>query len=347
MGFIALHLVLEDDPLVNCGYGSNLTMDGTVECDASIMDGTNMHFGACGAVSGVKNPIELAYKLCHNQSKESILVAPCILVGDGAYQFAINEGLPLIEKEKLISAKAYKVYKKYKRYLNEYNNHIKKRQESEENSSEVVKPKIKVIVNTNKLSPVKNSKRKVEILDVESSTKKMKDNEDDLENSDDLEIGKRYDTVGAVCIDNNGCLVSGVSSGGIILKQRGRIGQACIFGAGIWSDENVAVSTTGCGEHIIKTNLAKEIAGNVMDSEFNLVETLKLKYTDSPILKHEKMEKIAGAIVVNKTEKNCGIFSWGHTDRHMGVGYMSTDDDSPKICISSDYENIQSTTFLY
>lgn len=43
------------------------------------------------------------------------------------------------------------------------------------------------------------------------------------------------------------------------------------------------------------------------------------------------MEKIAGAIVVNKTENNCGFFSWGHTDKHMGVGYMSTDDDSPKV----------------
>lgn len=35
------------------GYGSNLTMDGEVECDASIMDGTTEYFGSVGAVTGL------------------------------------------------------------------------------------------------------------------------------------------------------------------------------------------------------------------------------------------------------------------------------------------------------
>jgi len=35
------------------------------------------------------------------------------------------------------------------------------------------------------------------------------------------------DTVGAVCVDDGGNVASAVSSGGIILKQPGRLGQVC------------------------------------------------------------------------------------------------------------------------
>lgn len=41
--------VLEDKEITNAGYGSNLSLDGTVECDATIVD----HFGRSGAVGAV------------------------------------------------------------------------------------------------------------------------------------------------------------------------------------------------------------------------------------------------------------------------------------------------------
>jgi taspase, threonine aspartase, 1 len=43
---------LKDDPSTNAGRGSNLTENGSVECDASIMDGKSGVFGAVGAVPG-------------------------------------------------------------------------------------------------------------------------------------------------------------------------------------------------------------------------------------------------------------------------------------------------------
>lgn len=58
---------MENSPLTNAGYGSNLTWDGHVECDASVMDGSTLHFGAVGAVPGVKNPVKLAQHICKKQ----------------------------------------------------------------------------------------------------------------------------------------------------------------------------------------------------------------------------------------------------------------------------------------
>lgn len=54
--------------------------------------------------------------------------------------------------------------------------------------------------------------------------------------------------------------------GGILLKKPGRVGQAALYASGVWADSfastsetSVAVCTTGCGEHIVQTQLAKEI----------------------------------------------------------------------------------------
>ncbi|VFQ74761.1 unnamed protein product [Cuscuta campestris] len=58
--------VLEDDPNTNAGRGSNLTEDGYVECDASIMDGGSGAFGAVGAVRvNFGQVLEMPSRLLH------------------------------------------------------------------------------------------------------------------------------------------------------------------------------------------------------------------------------------------------------------------------------------------
>lgn len=61
------------------------------------------------------------------------------------------------------------------------------------------------------------------------------------------------DTVGAVALDDNGLLAAAVSTGGIILKLPGRIGDSPIPGAGFYASRKVACSATGFGEMIIRS----------------------------------------------------------------------------------------------
>jgi beta-aspartyl-peptidase (threonine type) len=88
--------LLEDDPLFNAGRGAVLTMDGTVELDASIMDGEQLRAGAVAAVRRVRNPIRLARRVLEDTPH-------VFLVGDGADRFAEQAGAMLVANEYFIT----------------------------------------------------------------------------------------------------------------------------------------------------------------------------------------------------------------------------------------------------
>ncbi|KAL6914482.1 hypothetical protein FSST1_012242 [Fusarium sambucinum] len=99
--------VLEDKEITNAGYGSNLSIDGIVECDATVVD----HFGrsgACGAVSNIRNPISLAKLILDKSNKPLSLrrVPPNVLVGEGAKAFAEEHGLMTYPNEYMVSKTA-------------------------------------------------------------------------------------------------------------------------------------------------------------------------------------------------------------------------------------------------
>lgn len=52
--------VMENDATFNAGKGSSLTLTGTVEMDAAIMNGADLSAGAVALVHRIKNPIHLA-----------------------------------------------------------------------------------------------------------------------------------------------------------------------------------------------------------------------------------------------------------------------------------------------
>ena len=69
-----------------------------------------------------------------------------------------------------------------------------------------------------------------------------------------------HGTVGAVALDRNGTLAAATSTGGTFGKLEGRIGDTPLIGPGTWADENIAISCTGIGEHIIRSGGASSIA---------------------------------------------------------------------------------------
>lgn len=52
-------MVLEEKEITNAGYGSNLSLDGTVECDATIVD----QHGRSGAVGAVGRELSTSQSL--------------------------------------------------------------------------------------------------------------------------------------------------------------------------------------------------------------------------------------------------------------------------------------------
>ncbi len=72
-----------------------------------------------------------------------------------------------------------------------------------------------------------------------------------------------HGTVGAVARDGEGRLAAATSTGGLLGKTAGRIGDTPLIGAGTWADKRVAVSCTGQGEYFIRANVAADVSARM------------------------------------------------------------------------------------
>jgi beta-aspartyl-peptidase (threonine type) len=104
-------------------------------------------------------------------------------------------------------------------------------------------------------------------------------------------------TVGAVARDRRGRLAAATSTGGVVRKRSGRIGDSPIPGAGTWADREVAVSATGDGEAVLRVALARTIAAYTASG---------LSVGEAASAALAELRRItggmAGAIVVDHTE---------------------------------------------
>lgn len=87
---------LEDHPRFNAGRGSVLTAAGTVEMDASIMEGDSLRNGAVAAVSGLRNPISLARRILDDGRH-------ALFAGPGALERARVFGVPFCDPADLVT----------------------------------------------------------------------------------------------------------------------------------------------------------------------------------------------------------------------------------------------------
>jgi beta-aspartyl-peptidase (threonine type) len=97
--------VLEDDPLFNAGTGACLTRDGTIELDASLMDGKLLRVGAVCALPAFKNPIVIARAILD-------LGGHVLYAGAGAERFAVERGFKRLADAELITPAARATWEK-------------------------------------------------------------------------------------------------------------------------------------------------------------------------------------------------------------------------------------------
>lgn|SRR5690554_1978445 len=87
---------------------------------------------------------------------------------------------------------------------------------------------------------------------------------------------RKFGTVGAVALDQNGNLAAGTSTGGMTNKRYGRVGDAPIIGAGTYANnETVGVSSTGWGEYYIRSVAAYRVSALMELKGLSVVEASK------------------------------------------------------------------------
>lgn len=100
--------VTESDPkITSVGYGGWPDRDGHVTLDACIMD-ENLNGGSVGCIEHIKNPISVA-RLVMEKTPH------VMLVGEGALQFALQNGF---KKENLLTDESKKVWEEWKKKNN-------------------------------------------------------------------------------------------------------------------------------------------------------------------------------------------------------------------------------------
>lgn len=133
-----------------------------------------------------------------------------------------------------------------------------------------------------------------------------------------VETDGRKGTVGAVALDKQGNLAAATSTGGMVYKRYGRIGDSPIIGAGTYANnESCAVSCTGHGEFFIRNAVAFDASARIL----YLGETLE-QATEFIINQKLKAQGAVGGLIA--VDKN-GNVAMPFNTAGMYRGYVRSD----------------------
>lgn len=86
----------------------------------------------------------------------------------------------------------------------------------------------------------------------------------------------KYGTVGCVALDQSGNLAAATSTGGMLNKRFGRVGDSPLIGAGTYADDFAcAVSCTGQGEFFVRVGVAKDVAARMTYGRDSLADAAR------------------------------------------------------------------------
>jgi len=125
-----------------------------------------------------------------------------------------------------------------------------------------------------------------------------------------------WGTVGAVALDEQGHLAAGTSTGGIMGKLPGRVGDSPIIGAGTYAnDTTCAVSCTGTGEYFMRSLAAKTL------SDLIAYKHMSLQQAAETVIFHiiQPMGGDGGLIALNRN----GEFAMPFNTSGMYRGYIT------------------------
>ena len=136
---------------------------------------------------------------------------------------------------------------------------------------------------------------------------------------------KKHGTVGCVALDKNGNLAAGTSTGGMMMKKFGRVGDSPIIGAGTYANnQTCAISGTGYGEYFIRLSVARDI------SDLMAYKNLSLSDAANEVIM-KKLPQLGGDGGIIAIDKNGNIAMPFNTEGMYRGFYLSGEKPVVKI----------------